>query len=121
MTLTLIGQCPVSNSSELSSYSTLCSSFKWTEQLFLNGLVTYATSPYIQWKQCISGIVHRKLKFSMYSSLTNIITIFEYCHASVDVSCLEDRNVYRPVLKNKTATCFFSKKPFLVYFVQREV
>ena len=28
MTLTLIGQCPMSNSSELFSYTTICSSFK---------------------------------------------------------------------------------------------
>ena len=37
MTLTLIGQCPVSNSSELFPYTctAICSSFKWTDQLFL--------------------------------------------------------------------------------------
>ena len=33
----------------------------------------------------------------------------------VDILHLEDGNVYRPVLKNKTATMFFLKKPFLVY------
>ena len=32
MTLTLIRQCPMSNSSKLFSYTTKCSSFKWTEQ-----------------------------------------------------------------------------------------
>ena len=34
VTLTLIGQCPMSNSSELFSYTALCSSFKWIELLF---------------------------------------------------------------------------------------
>ena len=34
MTLTLIGQCPMSNLSELFSYTTICSSFKSFEQLF---------------------------------------------------------------------------------------
>ena len=33
MTLTLIGQCPMSNSSELFSFITICLSFKWTEPL----------------------------------------------------------------------------------------
>ena len=41
--------------------------------------------------------------------------LFEYCHASVklynvDVLYLEYGNVYRPVLKNKTATMLFPKK-----------
>ena len=36
MTLTLIGQCPMSNSSELFSYTTICSSFKSIEPLFLS-------------------------------------------------------------------------------------
>ena len=34
LTLTLIGQCPMLNSSELFSYTTICSSFKWIEPLF---------------------------------------------------------------------------------------
>ena len=34
VTLTLIGQCPMSNSSELFPYTTICSSFKWIEPLF---------------------------------------------------------------------------------------
>ena len=34
VTLTLIGQCPMSNSSELFSYTTICSSLKWIEPLF---------------------------------------------------------------------------------------
>ena len=34
VTLTLIGQCPMSNSSELFSNTTTCSSFKWIEPLF---------------------------------------------------------------------------------------
>ena len=34
VTLTLIGQCPMSNSFELFSYTTICSSFKSTELLF---------------------------------------------------------------------------------------
>ena len=36
VTLTLIGQCPMSNLSELFSYTTICSSFKWIEPLFLS-------------------------------------------------------------------------------------
>ena len=35
VTLTLIGQCPMSNSSDLFSYTTICSSFKSIEPLFL--------------------------------------------------------------------------------------
>ena len=35
VTLTLIGQCPMLNSSELFSYTTICSSFKWIEPLFV--------------------------------------------------------------------------------------
>ena len=38
-TLTLIGQCPVSNSSELFSNITICSSFKWIKPLFLSNRV----------------------------------------------------------------------------------
>ena len=34
VTLTLIGQCPMSNFSELFSYTTICSSFKSIEPLF---------------------------------------------------------------------------------------
>ena len=34
VTLTLIGQCPMSNSSELFRYTTISSSFKWIEPLF---------------------------------------------------------------------------------------
>ena len=34
MTLTLIGHCPMLNSSELFSVTTICSSFKWIEPLF---------------------------------------------------------------------------------------
>ena len=34
VTLTLIRQCPISNSSELFSYTTICSSIKWIEPLF---------------------------------------------------------------------------------------
>ena len=34
VTLTLIGQCPMSNLSELFSYTTICSSFKSIEPLF---------------------------------------------------------------------------------------
>ena len=44
-------------------------------------------------------------------------TVFEYCHASVvldnvDVLYLEDKNVYRSVLKKKLQLCFFLKKLF---------
>ena len=35
VTLTLIGQCQMSNSSKLFPYTKICSSFKWTEALFL--------------------------------------------------------------------------------------
>ena len=38
--LNLIGQCPKSNSSELFSYATICSSFKWIEPLFFELLCT---------------------------------------------------------------------------------
>ena len=34
--LTLIGQCPMSNSSELFSYTTICSSLKWIEPFFFS-------------------------------------------------------------------------------------
>ena len=34
VTWTLTGQCLISNSSELFSYTTTCSSFKWIEPLF---------------------------------------------------------------------------------------
>ena len=34
VTLTLIGQCQMSNSSELFSYTLICLSFKWIESLF---------------------------------------------------------------------------------------
>ena len=45
---------------------------------------------------------------------------FGFCHASVnldnvDLLYLEDLNVHKPVLENKTATVFFLKKPFLVW------
>ena len=36
VTLTLIGKCPMSNSSELFSYTTICSSFKSIEPLFFS-------------------------------------------------------------------------------------
>ena len=36
VTLTLIGQCPMSNSSELFSYTTICSSLLWIEPLFFS-------------------------------------------------------------------------------------
>ena len=48
--------------------------------------------------------------------MTNINTIFEYCHALVilynllDCLYLEDRNIYRPVLKKQPQLCFLSKK-----------
>ena len=35
---------------------------------------------------CISGTEHNwRLKFNVQTHLTHIITIFEYCHASVDL------------------------------------
>ena len=73
----------------------------------LNGFVTCEASQRVD--VSISGREHNwKLKFSLQTHLTHINTIFKYCHASVNldnvhVLCLEDENVYRPVLKNKTA------------------
>ena len=66
----------------------------------------------------ISGTEQKlKLKFSMQTYLTHLNSIFEYYHASVNldreyVLHLEDENVYRPVLKNKTATMCFCQKNF---------
>ena len=42
VTLTLIRQCSMSNSSELFSYTTTCSSFKWIKALFSELLCTKA-------------------------------------------------------------------------------
>ena len=42
VTLTLIGQCPMSNSSELFSYTTVCSSFTSIEPLFFELSCTQA-------------------------------------------------------------------------------
>ena len=67
-----------------------------------------------------------KLKLGIQTHLTYINTIFEYCLAqvildNVDVLCLEDGNVYKPVLKNNTTTMFFLKKKFLaIYFYASE-
>ena len=36
VTWALIGQCPMSNLSELFSYTIICSSFKWIEPLFFS-------------------------------------------------------------------------------------
>ena len=57
------------------------------------------------------------LKFNMLTHLTHRNTIFEYDHASMilgneGVLYLEDGDVYRLILKNKTATMFFLKKTF---------
>ena len=54
-----------------------------------------------------------KLKFSYQTHLTHINIIIEYCLNNVDVLYLEEENVHRPVLKKKTASMFFLKKPFL--------
>ena len=56
----------------------------------------------------------------MFTGLTHVKTIFEYCHASVNsdnvgLLYLEDVNVHKPVLENKTQL-FFSIKPFLVRY-----
>ena len=56
----------------------------------------------------------------MQSYLTHINIIFEYFQASViidnvDVLYLEEGNVYRLVLKNNTATMFFSQKTCYSY------
>ena len=40
VTLTLIRQCPMLNSSELFTYTTICSSFKWIGLLFFESLCT---------------------------------------------------------------------------------
>ena len=52
-----------------------------------------------------------------YVNLSDTFIIFAYCHASmnlddVDVLYVENGNAYKPVLKNKTTTMFFLKKPF---------
>ena len=75
----------------------------------------------------ISGIEQNwKVKVSIQTNLTHINTIFEYFHASansgnVDVLYLEDGNVCRPVLKNKTSTMFFLKKSVLVLLLKLAV
>ena len=56
----------------------------------------------------------------MQAHLTHLSTLFKHYHASVnldivDAFYLEVENVYRPVLKNKTATVFFLKEIFLVF------
>ena len=43
--LTLMGQCPMSNSSELFSYTTICSSFKSIETLFFELSCTQTHTP----------------------------------------------------------------------------
>ena len=57
----------------------------------------------------------------MQTHLTHTNIIHEYCHASVildyvDVLYLEDGNVYRSALKNKTTAMFFLKIAFLVKY-----
>ena len=66
----------------------------------------------------ISGTEHNwKLKFSMQAHLTDINTIFEYCHNNnVDVLHLEDGTVYRPFLKNKTVIVTVFSQNSLVIF-----
>ena len=68
----------------------------------------------------VQNIVERfKIQY-MQTHLTYINSIFEYCHASVNldnVVFLEYGNVYRRVLKNKPQLCFFSKKLFLVIII----
>ena len=66
---------------------------------------------------CICTAQSRKLKFSMQIYVTHTNIIFEHCHASVildnvDVLYLEDGNLCRPLLKNKTETMFFLKNLF---------
>ena len=60
-----------------------------------------------------------EVEIQYVNSSETLNTIFAYCHASVnldnvDILYLENGNIYRPVLKNKTPTLFFLKKPFLV-------
>ena len=84
----------------------------------MNSFVTCRASNYVQWwDEYITCTEHNwKLKFSMQSHLTDTNALFEYCHASEnlekDILYLEYGNVYRLVLKNKTATMFFLKIPF---------
>ena len=51
----------------------------------LNGFVKCRANIYVQWGDIyISDIEHnRKIKLSVYTHLTHINTISEYCHASV--------------------------------------
>ena len=73
-------------------------------------------SPYVHGGVYLSDTEqNRTLKFCMQTPYIN--TIFENCHApvildNVDILNLEDENVYRPVLKNKSATMFFLKNLF---------
>ena len=70
-------------------------------------------SLYVQWG-CISGTEHNwKLNFSMQTHLTLINTIFEYCHASVNLGYvlllyMDDGNAYRQQLYffSKNFSCF---------------
>ena len=70
-------------------------------------------SPYVHGGVYLSDTEQdRTLKFCMQTPYIN--TIFENCHApvildNVDILNLEDENVYRPVLKNKSATMFFRR------------
>ena len=57
LTLTLIGQCPMSNSSELFSYTTICSSFKSTEPLFFE---LSCTQTHRQTDRRTDGRTHRQ-------------------------------------------------------------
>ena len=63
--------------------------------------------------------MYNQVQNIMKTHPTDINALFEYCHASlnldnVDVLYFEYGNVYRPVLKNKTATMFCLQKRFLV-------
>ena len=75
-----------------------------------------------------SGTEHNmKLKFRMLTHQAHINAILEYHTASViidlnaDVLYLKDENVCRLVLKNKTATMFFLKKPFSSFLWQQRI
>ena len=58
-----------------------------------------------------SGSEHNcKLKISMQTRW--YFDTLVYCHNNVNVLYSEDGNVYRPILKYKTATMFFFSKAF---------
>ena len=70
---------------------------------------------FVQWGGYISGREHNwKLKFSMHTHLPHINIFFKYCLNNLDILYLQDGNVYRPVLKNKTPSFFRPARHFML-------